>query len=56
MSNSQFCIQQRQQEQKRLTKLLIGGFVSSALLHGVLAYALPHWSFKPTEKAKNQWR
>lgn len=52
MSNSQFCIQQRQQEQQRLKKLLVFGFVSSAALHGILAYALPRWSFEPPNQAK----
>ena len=45
MTNSQFCIQQRQREQQRLNKLLVAGFVGSAALHGILAYALPKWSF-----------
>lgn len=49
MTNSQFCIQQRQQEQQRLRKLLIVGFVGSAALHGILAYALPRWSFEPPQ-------
>jgi len=53
MSNSKFCIQQRQQEQQRLKKLLIFGFAGSTLLHGILAYALPHWSFdSPTQAEK----
>ena len=45
MSASKFCIQQRQREQRRIKKLLIFGFVGSAMLHAVLAYALPRWSF-----------
>ncbi|MEO1340020.1 MAG: TonB family protein [Cyanobacteria bacterium J06635_13] len=52
MTNSQFCLQQRQQEQRRLNKLLIAGFVSSAAVHGILAYALPKWSFEPQKKAE----
>lgn len=43
---SNFCTHQRQQEQKNFRKLLIFGFASSALLHGVLAYALPRWSIE----------
>ena len=46
MSNSQFCIQQRQKEQQRLKKLLMFGFASSTVLHSILAYALPRWSFE----------
>lgn len=41
MSTSQFCIQQRQQEQQRLKKLLWLGLASSIVLHGILAVALP---------------
>ena len=52
MSNSQFCIKQRQQEQQRLKKLLILGFAGSAALHGILAYALPRWSFEPPDRAE----
>ncbi len=44
MSNSQFCIQQRQQEQQKIKRLLVLGFTSSALLHGILAWAIPRWS------------
>ncbi|MEM6611785.1 MAG: TonB family protein [Cyanobacteria bacterium P01_C01_bin.72] len=47
MTNSQFCLQQRQREKRRLNKLLIAGFVGSAAIHGILAYALPKWSFEP---------
>ena len=52
MSNSQFCIQQRSQEQQRLKKLLMFGFASSTVLHGILAYVLPHWSFESPQVAK----
>ena len=52
MTNSQFCLQQRQQEQQRLKKLLFVGFVGSAALHGILAYALPRWSFEPPQTAE----
>ena len=52
MTNSQFCIQQRKQEQQRLNKLLIAGFISSAAIHGILAYALPKWSFNPPKQAE----
>ena len=52
MTNSQFCLQQRQQEQRRLNKLLVAGFVGSTAIHGILAYALPKWSFDPPEKAE----
>ncbi len=41
MSTSQFCIQQRQQEQQRVRKLLWVGLASSIVLHGILAIALP---------------
>jgi periplasmic protein TonB len=41
MSTSQFCIQQRQQEQQRLRKLLWLGLAGSIVLHGTLALALP---------------
>ncbi|PSB09493.1 hypothetical protein C7B62_12840 [Pleurocapsa sp. CCALA 161] len=52
MTNSQFCIRQRQQEQQRLKKLLAVSFVGSAALHGILAYALPRWSFEPPQTAE----
>ena len=52
MTNSQFCIQQRKQEQRRLNKLLIAGFVGSATVHGILAYALPRLSFDPPQQAE----
>ena len=52
MTNSQFCIQQRQREQQRLKKLLVAGFVGSAALHGILAYALPKWSFNSPKQAE----
>ena len=52
MSSSQFCIQQRQKEQQQLRKLLIFGFAGSAVLHGILAYALPRWSYEPTKAAE----
>ena len=52
MSNSQFCIQQRQKEQRQLKKLLIFGFAGSAVLHGILAYALPRWSFETPNQAQ----
>lgn len=51
MTNSQFCIQQRQQEQQRLRKLLVVGFAGSAAVHGILAYAFPRWSFEPPQTA-----
>jgi protein TonB len=41
MSTSQFCIQQRQQEQQRVRNLLWLGLASSIVLHGILAVALP---------------
>jgi periplasmic protein TonB len=41
MSTSQFCIQQRQQEQQRVRKLLWLGLAASIVLHGILALALP---------------
>jgi periplasmic protein TonB len=41
MSTSQFCIQQRQQEQQRLRKLLWLGLAGSIVLHGTLALVLP---------------
>ena len=52
MSISKFCIQQRQQEQQRLKRLLILGFTGSAVLHGILAYALPRWSFEAPNQVK----
>ena len=52
MTNSQFCLQQRQQEQRRLNKLLIAGFIGSAAVHGILAYALPKWSFDSPQQAE----
>ncbi len=52
MSTSKFCIQQRQREQQRLKKFLIFGFTGSAILHGILAYALPRWSFESPNQAK----
>ncbi|ELS00494.1 TonB family protein [Xenococcus sp. PCC 7305] len=52
MSTSQFCIQQRQQEQQKIKRLLILGLTSSALLHGILALAIPQWSIKSPEIAK----
>ncbi|MGL5833249.1 MAG: energy transducer TonB family protein [Waterburya sp.] len=47
MSISSFCIGQRQKEQQQLNKLLIFGFAGSALLHGLLGYALPYLSVEP---------
>jgi TonB family protein len=41
MSTSQFCIQQRQQEQQQVRKLLWVGLACSIALHGILAAALP---------------
>ena len=52
MSNSKFCIQQRQKEQQQLKRLLIFGFASSTVLHGILAYVLPRWSFESPQVAK----
>ena len=52
MTNSQHCLQQRQQEQRRLNKILIAGFISSAAVHGILAYTLPKLSFNPPDKAE----
>ena len=52
MSNSQFCIQQRQKERRQLKKLLIFGFASSTVIHGVLAYLLRHWSFESSQVTK----
>ena len=52
MTNSRFCIQQRKREQQRLNKLLIAGFVGSAAVHGILAYALPKWSFDSPKQAE----
>ncbi|MEM8830760.1 MAG: TonB family protein [Cyanobacteria bacterium P01_G01_bin.19] len=52
MTNSQFCIQQRQKEQRRLNKLLIAGFVGSTAVHGIIAYALLRWSFEPPKQAE----
>jgi TonB family protein len=52
MTNSRFCVRQRQQEQQRLNKLLILGFAGSTVLHGILAYTLPRWSFEPPKTAE----
>ena len=52
MSSSQFCIQQRQKEQQQLKKLLVFGFAGSAVLHGILAYALPRWSLESPRQVK----
>ena len=52
MSNSQFCIQQRQKEQQQLKKLLMFGLASSTVLHGILAYVLPRWSFESPQVVK----
>ncbi|MEY4520377.1 MAG: hypothetical protein RLZZ499_2977, partial [Cyanobacteriota bacterium] len=52
MSTSKFCIEQRQQEQQQLKKLLIFGFVSSTLLHGIAAYALPYLSVESPQVKK----
>jgi periplasmic protein TonB len=52
MSTSKFCIQQRQQEQQQLKKLLIFSFVGSTLLHGIGAYALPHLSVESPQAEK----
>lgn len=53
MSTSQFCIQQRQQEQQRLRKLLWLGLAGSIALHGILALTLPHQlAVKPPEVKK----
>ena len=43
MYNFVYSIQNRQQEQKQLQKLLIVSFVGSALLHGILIVFLLHW-------------
>lgn len=52
MANSQFCIQQRQQEQQKTKRLLVLGLTSSALLHGILAWAMPKWSIEPPKIAE----
>ncbi|NJK55353.1 MAG: hypothetical protein HC939_04865 [Pleurocapsa sp. SU_5_0] len=52
MTNSRFCVRQRQQEQQRLNKLLILGFAGSTVLHGILAYTLPRWSFESPKTAE----
>ncbi|MEO0834700.1 MAG: energy transducer TonB [Cyanobacteria bacterium J06642_3] len=52
MSSSQFCIEQRQKERQQLRRLLVYGFAGSAVLHGILAYALPRWSFESPKQAK----
>ncbi|MEM7592477.1 MAG: energy transducer TonB [Cyanobacteria bacterium P01_A01_bin.83] len=52
MSSSQFCIEQRQKEQQKLKKLLIYAFASSAVLHGILAYALSLWSLESPKQAE----
>lgn len=49
---NQFCLQQRQKEKRRLNKLLIAGFVGSAAVHGIIAYALPKWSFNSPKQAE----
>lgn len=51
-TSSQFCIQQRHKERQRLKKLLIFGFAGSAIVHGILAYVLPRWSYEPTKTAE----
>lgn len=52
MTNSQFCIQQRQKEKQKLNKLLITGFVGSAAVHGILAYVVPRWSFDSPQRVE----
>jgi periplasmic protein TonB len=52
MSTSKFCIQQRQREQQQLKKLLVSSFMGSTLLHGIIAYALPHWSLESPKQAQ----
>lgn len=52
MSTSQFCIQQRQQEQQQIKKILTFSFASSALLHGILVLALPQWSVESPKVEK----
>ena len=52
MSTSEFCIQQRKKEQQQLKKLLIFGFAGSAILHGILAYALPRWSLESPKQVQ----
>jgi TonB family protein len=52
-TSSHFCLQQRQQEQQQLKKLLTVGFTSSLIFHGLLAITLPHWSIEPP-KAKDK--
>ncbi|MGF1539122.1 MAG: energy transducer TonB [Pleurocapsa sp.] len=52
MANSQFCIQQRQQEQQKTKRLLVLGLTGSALLHGILAWAMPKWSIEPPKIAE----
>jgi periplasmic protein TonB len=52
MSTSQFCTQQRQQEQQRVRKLLWLGLASSIALHGILAVALPRQLATQTPQIK----
>ena len=52
MSSSQFCIQQRQQEQQKLKGLLALGFTSSVLLHGVLAVTVSKWTMRSQKIAE----
>lgn len=52
MSTSKFCIQQRQQEQQRVKKLLLLGFAGSATLHAILASTISQWSFESPQAAE----
>lgn len=52
MSNSQFCIQQRQKEQQKTKRLLLFGLSSSALLHGILAWTMGNWSIESPKAAE----
>jgi TonB family protein len=52
MLTSNFCLQQRQQEQEKLRKLLTLGFISSIVLHGILALTLPAYRFLEPDKAE----
>jgi periplasmic protein TonB len=52
MLTSNFCLQKRQQEQEKLKKLLTVGFVSSVVLHGILAFTLPAYRFLEPDKAE----
>ena len=50
MTTSEFCIEQRQQEKQNIKKLLLFGFASSSLLHGIVFWTIPQWSVKSPQK------